>query len=110
MSKDGAGKEPGPNAYNRDAKSAILKRAPAAGFGVGKRPCTTGTEYVPGPGSYPIKSITGNETRGRSLAGKIEAPKTSNMLAPGPGTYTARYGDLGQGTKFGSSTRDDIDR
>jgi hypothetical protein len=88
-----------------------LKRSPAAGFGCGKRPCTTGTEYVPGPGTYPVKSITGNETKGRSLAGKIEQPKTTNMLAPGPGTYSARYNDAtGAGTKFGSSTRDDIDR
>jgi len=110
MGKGGADKEPGPGAYIRDARSAILKRSPAAGFGVGKRPSTTGTEYVPGPGTYPIRSITGNETKGRSIAGKVQAPKTSNMLAPGPGTYTARFNDIGTGAKFGSSTRDDLDR
>jgi hypothetical protein len=62
MGKEGAGKEPAPNAYNRDAKSAIMKRAPAMTFGSGKRPFTTGTEFVPGPGTYPVKDITGNES------------------------------------------------
>ena len=76
MSKEGADKEPGPNAYARAAKSAIMKRSPAASFGVGNRPNTVDT--VPGPGAYPIKGITGNESHGRTLLGKIETPKTSN--------------------------------
>ena len=62
MGKEGASREPGPNAYNRDAKSAIMKKSPAMSFGSGKRPGTTGSEFVPGPGSYPMKSITGAES------------------------------------------------
>lgn len=50
----GAEKIPGPNAYNRDAKSCVLRAAPAYGFGASKRNATNGSEG-PGPGAYQLK-------------------------------------------------------
>jgi len=57
----GAEKIPAPNAYSRDAKTAVLRAAPAYGFGASKRNKVNETE-VPGPGAYPIKTIIGTET------------------------------------------------
>jgi hypothetical protein len=53
---------PAPNAYNRDSKSVVLKSAPCYGFGSGKRTNSTSTAFVPGPGTYPNKTIIGTET------------------------------------------------
>ena len=38
--KPGADKEPAPNAYRRDAKTPVMRKAPAFGFGVSSRPPT----------------------------------------------------------------------
>lgn len=57
----GAEKIPAPNAYNRDAKSFVLRAAPAYGFGASERNKTILT-IAPGPGAYPNKTIIGTET------------------------------------------------
>ena len=67
----GAEKIPAPNAYSRDAKSCVLRAAPAYGFGASERNKTTLT-IAPGPGTYPVKTIIGTETQGRSLAKRLE--------------------------------------
>ena len=89
-----------------------MKRNPAFGFGTARnRPATQGNEYIPGPGTYAMKSQV--DSHGKTLGSKIEQPKTSNMLTPGPGTYTARFfGNLQKSPeyKMGTSTRDDMDR
>jgi hypothetical protein len=109
-----AGAMPGPNAYERDAKTATMKKNPAFGFGTASnRPRTQGNEYIPGPGTYKSKDITGTETHGKTLLSKYETPKTSNQLTPGPGTYQARFGGHQPNSpqyKLGSSKRDDMDR
>jgi len=87
-----ASAQPAPNAYDRDAKTAALKRNPAFGFGTAKnRPATQGNEYIPGPGTYKNQDITGAEHSGRVILSRYETPKTSNQLTPGPGTYAARF-------------------
>ncbi len=40
MSVKGSEKIPAPNAYDKDAKSVILTKAPAFGFGKSKRPAS----------------------------------------------------------------------
>lgn len=47
-----AGKKPAPNAYDKDAKRAVLKSAPKFGFGTSKRPASHDTRHIPGPGTY----------------------------------------------------------
>jgi hypothetical protein len=90
MAEREAGKQPAPNAYNRDAKTATMKRNPAFGFGsASNRPKTQGNEFVPGPGTYRHQSVS--DSHGKTLGSKIEQVKTSNMFTPGPGTYNARF-------------------
>jgi len=62
MGAKDAGKQPAPNSYNREAKSAVLKRAPAFGFGTSRRPATEGNISFPGPGAYPTKTIMGTDS------------------------------------------------
>lgn len=63
MGQKGADKVPAPNAYNRDAKSVVMRSAPSFGFGSQKqRPASHTTRGVPGPGTYPVRSIIGTET------------------------------------------------
>lgn len=61
---------------------------------------------VPGPGTYPFKTIIGTETQGKSIAGKFVEIKTTNMQAPGPGTYEHKA-STSIGCKIGTSTRED---
>ena len=48
---------------------------------------------VPGPGHYPMKSITGSETVGKTMGVKfksaLENPEA--LKVPGPGTYNALF-------------------
>ena len=46
-----ASKVPAPNAYSRDAKTPVMRRAPSFGFGATFRP-QTDNKKTPGPGSY----------------------------------------------------------
>lgn len=64
---DGA-KTPAPGTYNAHP----LKHLPSYGFGVSKRPGTTGTEYVPGPGTYKAQQFTGKDSVGKTLGKKLE--------------------------------------
>lgn len=80
-------KTPAPNAYKRDSKSCVQRSAPSFCFGASKRPQSDAGFRVPGPGTYPLKTIIGTESVGKSLAKRLETIKTSNQLAPGPGTY-----------------------
>lgn len=80
-------KTPAPNAYDREAKSVVLKHAPAYGFGSSKRTQSMSTKFVPGPGTYTSKTIIGTESQGKTLAMRLEQTRTSNMFVPGPGTY-----------------------
>lgn len=55
----------------------------------------------------------GSETQGKSLAQKLDKPKTSDMFSPGPGTYNAKHeGSLmaSPGWRIGTSTRDQEDK
>jgi len=65
----------------------VLGKAPSYGFGTSKRNASSHTKDVPGPGTYASKTIIGTESQGKSLAKRLDQAKTSNMLAPGPGTY-----------------------
>lgn len=71
MGAPGAEKIPAPNAYSRDAKSCVLRAAPSYGFGSSVRSASNETSS-PGPGTYPIKTIIGTETQGKSLAKRLE--------------------------------------
>lgn len=83
---------PAPNAYSRDAKSAVMKSAPRFGFGSSTRPTSHGGRtQVPGPGTYQQKTLVGTETQGKTLGQKLEAKKTSNMFTPGAGTYQPNF-------------------
>lgn len=92
----------------------VLRSAPSYGFGASKRPQSQGGKaYVPGPGTYPVKSIIGTETQGKTLAGRYEQARTSNMMAPGPGTYEPNAKPAltaSPSWKMGSSKRDDSDK
>jgi hypothetical protein len=88
----GAEKLPAPNAYDKDSKNAVLRTAPSFGFGTSKRTLVSiEAMKVPGPGAYPIKSIVGTETQGRTLSKRLPEARTTNMFAPGPGTYNSRF-------------------
>ena len=108
------GKVPAPNAYDRDAKSVVLKSAPSFGFGASKRPQSQGSKkFVPGPGTYPVKTIIGTDSQGKTLAGRYEQARTTNMMAPGPGTYEPNNKPALQASpqwRMGSSKRDDADK
>lgn len=106
MGKFDAARTPAPGSYNAHP----LKQMPSYGFGASKRPGTTGTEYVPGPGTYKAQQFTGKETVGKTLGKKLEQIKTTNLLSPGPGTYNTRLNQTAPTCRMGSSTRDDIDR
>jgi hypothetical protein len=72
-------KTPAPNAYNRDAKTAILKSAPKFGFGSSTRPQSHGGRtQVPGPGTYVQKTLVGSDVQGKTLGKKLETARTSN--------------------------------
>lgn len=71
MGAPGADKIPAPNAYSRDAKSCVLRAAPAYGFGASTR-SGRNESSSPGPGTYPIKTIIGTESQGKSLAKRLE--------------------------------------
>lgn len=86
MGKFDGARTPAPGTYN----AHTLKHMPSYGFGASKRPGTTGTEYVPGPGSYKAQLFTGKETVGKTLGQKLKEIKTSNLASPGPGTYNTR--------------------
>ena len=81
---------PGPNAYKADNKNPILKAAPAFGFGTSKRPQSHNAKRtVPGPGHYPIGTLVGTESQGKTLAERLPKGRTSNEFSPGPGAYTS---------------------
>jgi len=61
MGAPGADKIPAPNAYKSDAKSCVMRAAPAYGFGASIRSARNETQS-PGPGTYPIKTIIGIES------------------------------------------------
>lgn len=86
----GAEKQPAPNAYNRDSKNSVMKKAPSYGFGSSKRPVSHDVRKQPGPGAYHSKSVIGTENLGKSMGAKLSKPKTSDMFSPGPGAYNAR--------------------
>lgn len=52
MNNAALAKTPAPNAYNREAKSCVLKAAPSFGFGSSKRADILAGKDVPGPGTY----------------------------------------------------------
>lgn len=85
MEVKGAGSLPAPNAYDKEAKNVVMKKQPSYGFGVSKRQEIDLGKGMPGPGAYVSKTIVGTETQGKSMAQRYSDPKTSNMLAPGPG-------------------------
>lgn len=58
----GAEKLPAPNAYDSEAKAVVLRKSPAYGFGVSRRSENELTRGVPGPGTYPLKTIVGTES------------------------------------------------
>ena len=111
--KPGAEREPAPNAYNREAKTPVMRKAPAFGFGVSSRPQTQGT--VPGPGTYKT-STSVDEGPKVAFKGKIHATSyigTEERRVrsnPGPGTYNARFPGKSPSCTMGASKRDDIDR
>jgi hypothetical protein len=106
---------PGPGRYEPLNKDILAKNhSPKFGFGTGGRPdLATGAPSslskqrsvsdgkghsssptlrvnVPGPGTYEIKQVVGNEGPKRSLAGRFKVDLTSKELAfkPGPGQYS----------------------
>lgn len=105
---------PGPNAYRGDNKTAALKSAPAYGFGTSKRPQSVNVKkQAPGPGQYDLRGIVGSESQGRTLASKLNAAKTSNNFAPGPGQYNPMFTQSikkNPGWRIGSSKRDEEER
>lgn len=107
----GAERLPAANAYNQDAKNKVLKHSPAFGFGTSKRPASCDSRRVPGPGAYTQKGVMGSDSQGCTLGKKLSQPRTSNMTAPGPGTYNFMLADKNLRTnlsaKIGTSTRDD---
>ena len=112
MGAVGAEKMPAPNAYNSDAKSCVLRAAPAYGFGASKRNSKNDSEG-PGPGAYPIKTIIGTETQGKSLAKRLEQQRTSNHFSPGPGAYSNKFSVSiysSPSWRIGTSTRDDEEK
>jgi hypothetical protein len=53
MCVKGADKQPGPNAYNKDAASkSVMRSAPSFGFGSSRRPASHDIRNIPGPGAY----------------------------------------------------------
>ena len=113
MGAPGADKVPAPNAYARDAKSVVLRAAPAYGFGGAIR-STKNETFSPGPGTYPVKTIIGTESVGKSLAKRLEQQRTSNQFAPGPGAYDNKNFSISLYSnttwKIGTSTRDDEEK
>ncbi len=70
---------------------------------------------VPGPGTYAIRQMVGNETVGKTLSMKLcpgfEKPGANNF--PGPGTYDGNFRTTKKSDpnwKIGSSTRDDKEK
>lgn len=61
-----ATKNPAPNCYNRDAKSAVMRSAPIFGFGTSIRPQSTKAR-APGPGAYGSKNGFGGKDAGKTL-------------------------------------------
>ena len=60
-----------------------------------------------------MKTIVGSESQGKSLGKRLPAPRTSNMVSPGPGTYDAKAEASllsSPGWKIGTSTRNDTDK
>jgi len=101
---------PGPNRYDMQNVSALLKTAPSFGFGTSKRPQSHNTRIVaPGPGAYAIKGLVGSGSTGKTLGLKLKANISSAAYVPGPGTYHAS-GEIAlkkaPSWRIGSSKRD----
>ena len=105
---------PAPNAYTENAKDAVVKKAPAYGFGTSKRPQSHNSRSIaPGPGAYALKGIVGTDAQGKTLASRWATQSTTNMKTPGPGSYEAKYQaalKASPGWRIGSSKRDDRDK
>ena len=83
---------PAPNAYNGDSKSAVMRKSASYGFGTSRRPQSQQSKrQVPGPGHYPIKTLVGTESQGKSLAFRHTPGRTTNEFNPGPGSYNQNY-------------------
>ena len=105
---------PGPNVYDADSKKNVMRSAPAFGFGTSKRPQSQYTRmHAPGPGQYPITSLVGTESQGKSLGQRLTRGKTSNQFSPGPGAYSVQFSQsMKSAPKFGigTSTRNDTSK
>lgn len=108
---------PGPAAYRSDAKNSVIRRAPSFGFGTSVRPHSAQSQVkVPGPGSYTLRGLTGNESQGKTLGLKHANIKSTVAFNPGPGTYDAPCQSANPmlrkspNWKIGSATRDEQDR
>ena len=97
---------PGPNAYKADNKNSVLRSAPAFGFGTSKRPQSHNAKRnVPGPGQYPISTLVGTESQGKTLAERLPKGRTSNEFSPGPGAYTSQFSQsMKSAPRFGIGT------
>lgn len=107
---------PSPFAYKQDA-SSIQKSAAKFSFGSSKqRPLTSKAALaVPGPGTYPIKQIVGNETVGKSLGQKLNPAfqQPGANKTPGPGAYDGKYRTQKSSDpswRIGTSRRDDQEK
>lgn len=80
-----------------------------------QRPNTSKTNTnVPGPGTYPARTIVGSESVGKTMGSKfgscLEQPHKA--FVPGPGTYNGNYRTTrtsDPGWKIGTGTRYDRD-
>lgn len=103
---------PAPNAYNGDSKSAVMRKSASYGFGTSRRPQSQQSKrQVPGPGHYPIRTLVGTESQGKSLAFRHAPGKTSNEFNPGPGSYNHNYRSAVKSSPsfgMGTSKRQDL--
>lgn len=96
---------PAPGAY--ESSMADKSRNPAFGFGSGKRGHGgKSLASIPGPGTYALRGLTGQEGRSSSIHGKLQYKPIdkSGGLTPGPGAYEAHTKNKAKDPAWGTGT------